>query len=50
MLTETAPMDPENGAIHPLSASEESAWGGVEQTIEDPEEVRVMFSALDSFA
>lgn len=24
-------------------------WGGVEENIEDPEEVRVIFCALDSF-
>ncbi|KAH8664148.1 N2227-like protein-domain-containing protein [Xylariales sp. PMI_506] len=29
---------------------EESQWNGVEDTIEDPEEVKVIFSALDSFA
>ncbi|KAI0124248.1 N2227-like protein-domain-containing protein [Xylariales sp. AK1849] len=28
----------------------ESQWNGVEDTIEDPEEVKVIFSALDSFA
>lgn len=28
---------------------EESHWGGIEETAEDPEEVRVIFSALDSF-
>ncbi|KAM5356419.1 hypothetical protein ACJ41O_003065 [Fusarium nematophilum] len=28
---------------------DDSAWGGVEENIEDPEEVRVIFCALDSF-
>lgn len=26
-----------------------SAWAGIEENAEDPEEVRVIFSALDSF-
>ncbi|KAI1849409.1 hypothetical protein JX266_004904 [Neoarthrinium moseri] len=30
--------------------TEEAQWSGVEDTIEDPEEVKVIFSALDSFA
>ena len=29
---------------------EDSAWGGVEDNIEDPEETRVIFCALDSFS
>lgn len=28
---------------------DESHWNGVEDAIEDPEELRVIFSALDSF-
>ena len=28
---------------------DDSAWAGVEENAEDPEEVRVIFSALDSF-
>lgn len=28
---------------------EESDWQGIEKTVEDPEEERVMFCALDSF-
>jgi carnosine N-methyltransferase len=28
---------------------DDSAWAGVEDNAEDPEEVRVIFSALDSF-
>ncbi|KAF7559838.1 hypothetical protein G7046_g4307 [Stylonectria norvegica] len=31
------------------AADDEGAWGGVEENIEDPEEVRVVFCALDSF-
>lgn len=29
---------------------DEHTWGGVEETIQDPEELRVLFCALDSFA
>ena len=29
--------------------NEENAWGGVEENTDDPEEVRVIFSAFDSF-
>lgn len=29
--------------------TEDPQWDGVEETIEDPEEVRVIFCALDSF-
>lgn len=38
--------------MDPAGAPEahESAWGAVEETMQDPEEMRVMFSALDSFA
>lgn len=28
----------------------EPSWGGVEEMIQDPEELRVFFCALDSFA
>ncbi|KAF4121816.1 N2227-like protein [Geosmithia morbida] len=42
-------MDSEIGAQGTV-AEGESAWSTVEQTMEDPEEMRVMFSALDSFA
>ena len=28
---------------------DDSAWAGVEENADDPEEVRVIFSALDSF-
>ena len=28
---------------------DDSTWGGVEENVEDPEEIRVIFSALDSF-
>lgn len=28
---------------------DDSAWGGVEENIDDPEEIRVVFCALDSF-
>lgn len=27
-----------------------SQWDGIEDTADDPEEIRVIFSALDSFA
>ena len=37
-------------AVDNLSPTDQSAWGGVEQTTQDPEEVRVIFSALDSFS
>lgn len=30
--------------------ADERAWGGAEETIQDPEELRVLFCALDSFA
>lgn len=29
---------------------EDGTWGGVEENIGDPEEMRVIFSALDSFS
>ncbi len=29
--------------------ADEDPWSGVENTIEDPEEVKVIFCALDSF-
>jgi hypothetical protein len=32
------------------SPTGENQWSGVEDTIEDPEEVKVIFQALDSFA
>ena len=28
---------------------EETQWDGIENTIEDPEEIRVIFAALDSY-
>lgn len=28
---------------------DDSQWNGVEETIDDPEEIRVIFCALDSF-
>ncbi|KAG9250410.1 N2227-like protein-domain-containing protein [Emericellopsis atlantica] len=34
----------------PFASTEESAWGGIEETTQDPEEARVIFGALDSFA
>ena len=33
----------------PGAVADESHWDGIEETVEDPEEVRVIFSALDSF-
>jgi hypothetical protein len=30
--------------------ADEGQWSGVEDTIEDPEETKVIFAALDSFA
>ncbi|OAQ93803.1 hypothetical protein VFPFJ_02966 [Purpureocillium lilacinum] len=32
------------------TAADDHAWSGVEESIEDPEEVRVIFCALDSFS
>lgn len=32
-----------------LQAMIESDWQGVEKTVDDPEEARVIFCALDSF-
>ena len=43
-LTSHQTMTAEPGAVE-----DESHWGGIEETAEDPEEVRVIFSALDSF-
>lgn len=31
------------------TVADESSWAGVDETIEDPEEERVVFCALDSF-
>lgn len=39
----------ENNDVHAADV-DENAWRGVEETIEDPEERRVLFCALDSFA
>lgn len=33
-----------------VAMAEQNQWSGVEDTIEDPEEFRVIFQALDSFA
>lgn len=42
--------DPHSGNGHAETVAEaSSAWNGVEETTEDPEEVRVIFCALDSF-
>jgi hypothetical protein len=43
-------MDHDRGVVEALSAAELGAWNGVEENTRDPEEVRVIFSALDSFA
>jgi hypothetical protein len=32
-----------------VKMADESHWNGIEETIEDPEEVRVIFCALDSY-
>jgi carnosine N-methyltransferase len=32
-----------------VDADGDNTWNGVEDTIEDPEEARVLFCALDSF-
>lgn len=32
-----------------MAAADDTVWAGVEDGFEDPEEVRVIFSALDSF-
>lgn len=44
------PMDHDKRVVETLSAAEPGAWNGVEENTSDPEEVRVIFSALDSFA
>jgi hypothetical protein len=31
-------------------AIDETGWGGIEDSMEDPEEVRVIYCALDSFS
>ncbi|EGX91483.1 N2227-like protein [Cordyceps militaris CM01] len=48
MTTEANPAG-QNASAQP-HFPEESAWGGVEDNMGDPEEVRVIFSALDSFS
>ncbi|KPM43531.1 hypothetical protein AK830_g2985 [Neonectria ditissima] len=50
-MTETAVMDRHEDADVPVSevAADDGAWDGVEENINDPEEVRVIFCALDSF-
>lgn len=49
--TTQAAMDhPEDAQVQGSRvAADDSAWGGVEENIDDPEEVRVIFCALDSF-
>lgn len=34
----------------PASDPKVSQWDGIEDTADDPEEIRVIFSALDSFS
>lgn len=41
-------MDHDGGAT--LAVAEESAWASVDGGMDDPEEIRVIFCALDSFA
>jgi hypothetical protein len=42
-------MDASEDGHHIEIVPDDSAWGGVEDSMEDPEEVRVIFCALDSF-
>jgi hypothetical protein len=43
-------MDRDSGEKMASSeAAAENVWNGVEENMEDPEETRVIFSALDSF-
>ncbi|ODA78955.1 hypothetical protein RJ55_04545 [Drechmeria coniospora] len=37
-------------AMQPSEADDDIAWAGLEDGVEDPEEIRVIFCALDSFA
>ena len=57
MSANPAPMDHDNGANEKaaggavdMQGSDEQGWNGVEESMEDPEELRVMFCALDSFS
>lgn len=45
-------MDLQNSTStsEPVVAVGDGAWSGVEETVDDPEEVRVIFCALDSFS
>lgn len=36
--------------VDSLTPQDQATWGGIEQNTQDPEEVRVIFSALDSFS
>ncbi|KAG5913626.1 hypothetical protein E4U42_000964 [Claviceps africana] len=38
------------GGVDTKAAGEPSCWGGVENNMDDPEEVRVIYCALDSFS
>lgn len=46
----TATDSPDQNAPPQSEIAEESVWGGLEDNMDDPEEVRVIFSALDSFS
>jgi carnosine N-methyltransferase len=48
MSADPISMDQEEAASSLVT--DPSAWGGVEDNVEDPEEVRVIFCALDSFS
>ncbi|KAI9155232.1 Carnosine N-methyltransferase [Paramyrothecium foliicola] len=50
MTIDPAPMDRDGDEAGLPVAADESTWGGVEDSMEDPEEVRVIFCALDSFS
>lgn len=39
----------ENETMAEPQPMEESDWQGIDKTVDDPEEARVMFCALDSF-
>ena len=39
----------EDARVGDAVAEDDGTWGGVEENINDPEEIRVIFCALDSF-
>ena len=51
-LCKPTPMDNTGTVdkVDSLTPQDQATWGGIEQNTQDPEEVRVIFSALDSFS